>query len=118
MAVSAALRAQVQALLPGERLEYVFPAVVPLGANVVIAVTPSAVVVLTTGAFGRDRPREVAARLPRRTPISEPDPYGIPSFVLDGIRYEVDDEYVAVVSALHRESAGDDLLPPDPLPDV
>jgi len=118
--VSSKVRAEVAALLPGERLEYLFPAVIATSylGNVLIAVTPTSIVVLGTGLFGRHRSRSVVARYSRRSHVGEPDLHGIPSFVLGGIRYELDDEYVAVVSALHLESSTGDPLPPDPLPDL
>ena len=121
MVVSSAVRAQVQELLPGERIEYLFPAVVPLrtfSGNVYVAVTARWVHVLSTRYVGRGRPRRVIARYPRGTAFGAPERGGIPGFVLGGIAYEVDDADLAVVSALHAESLGRDLLPPDPLPDA
>jgi hypothetical protein len=41
----------------------------------------------------------------------------IPTFTLWGIRYEVDDEYVAVINAADAELSAD-FLPPDPFPDL
>ena len=118
MVVSTAVRARVQELLPGERIEHLFPAVVPgsISGNVYVVVTPRWFVVLSTSLVGRGRPRRVVARLPRSTRVGEPERGVVPGFALGGVFYEVDDEHLAVVSALHRESSGDEVLPPDPLP--
>ena len=119
--VSSGVRAQVQDLLPGERIEHLFAAVLParsLSADVYVAVTGRWVFVLSTALLGRGRPRRVIARYPRGVTFGAPERNGIPGFVLGGQFYEVDDGDLAVVSALHAESLGGDLLPPDPLPDL
>ena len=116
MVVSSDVRAQVQELLPGEHLEYVIPAVVPLpvfGGNVYVAVSTRAISVLSTAVRGRGRPRRVIARMPRSTAIGAPEQGSMPGFLLGGVFYEVDEEYLAVVSALHAGA-----LPPDPHPDL
>ena len=117
MVVSTTVRAQVQALLPGERLGYLFPAIVPgsISGNVYVAVTTRWIHVLSTALLSRGRPRRVIARHPRTARIGEPERNGVPGFLLGGIFYEVDDGDLAVVSALHAESLGGDVLPPDPL---
>jgi hypothetical protein len=115
--VSTAVREKVQELLPGERIEHLVPAVVPgsISGNVYVVVTTRWIHVLSTAFLGRGRPRRVIARHPRSTPVGEPERNGVPGFLLGGIFYEVDDEYLSVVSALHRESSGSGALPPDPL---
>ena len=121
MVVSSRVREQVQELLPGERIEYLLPAVLPMrsfSGNVYVVVTSRSVVVLSTAFVGRGRPRRVIARYPRGVPIGPPEQDGTPGFVLGGMLYEVDDADLAVVSALHAESTGRDVLPPDPLPDL
>ena len=120
MVVSSAVRAQVRALLPGEQVDHVIPAVIPMRAfsgSVYVVVTPGWFFVLSTAFVGRGRPRRVIGRMPRSTPFGPPEQGGIPGFSLGGVFYEVDDEHLALVSALHAESRGEDLLPPDPFPE-
>jgi hypothetical protein len=121
MTLSSACRTLVQAmLLPGEHIDYLFPALIPLSprGNVLVAVSSRSITVFSTSGRGADRPRSVLARYSRRTRIGPVDLHGVPSFRLGGILYEVDDEYVAVVNALDAERAGDEALPPDPWPDL
>jgi len=116
--VSRAVREQVQALLPGERIEYLLPAVIPgnISANVYVVVTARCFTVLSVAFSSRSRPRRVIARYPRNTPVGEPERNGgVPGFTLGGRLYEVDDADLAIVSALHRASSGQADLPPDPL---
>lgn len=120
MPVPSATRALVQELLlPDERIEYVFPAVIPISpqGNVFVAVTSRSITVLATR--GRAAlPTSVLARYSPRTRLGPLDLRGIAGFTLGGIRYEVDDEYVPVVNALDAEHAGADALPPDPWPEL
>lgn len=122
MTLSSTTRALVQEmLLPGERIDYLFPALIPLRprGNVLVAVTPRSITVFATRGRGGGRPSSVLARYSRRTRIGPVDLHGIANFTLGGIVYEVDDEYVAVVNALDAERAGgEEALPPDPWPDL
>jgi hypothetical protein len=107
-------------LEPREDIEYLFPAVLlkSMHGQVFIAVTRRSIVVLTAGLFGRSRPRKVLARLPRRARFSLLEGGGSPAFSLDGLVYEIEEEYLAVVSACNRGQATGDALPPDPLPNM
>jgi hypothetical protein len=120
--LSSSTRVLVQEmLLPGERIDYLFPALIPLRprGNVLLAVTPRSITVFATRGRSGDRPTSVLARYSRRTRVGPVDLHGIASFTLGGIVYEVDDEYVAVVNALDAERAGADVaLPPDPWPEL
>jgi len=137
MPVSSSVRRQVARLLPGRRIDYVIPAVIPgaspaglIGTvvaallrqptigNVVLAVTDTSITVLSTGFFGRYRPKTVVAEFPRATRLGPIEPYGIASITLGGVVYEVDDEYHAVIHAVDAETTGAAGLPQDPLPDL
>jgi hypothetical protein len=116
--MSSVMRARVRAFLePGDTVRYVFPAWVVLSVSVVIVVSDTAVTVLSTGFWGRTRPKSVRARYPRNVRMGPVETNLIPTFTLWGIRYEVDDEYVAVINAADAELSAD-FLPPDPLPDL
>lgn len=118
MPVPAATRALVQAMLPpGEEIQYVVPAMITSG-SVLVVVTSWGINVLSTSRTVPSWPRSVLARFPRQTRLGPPDLYGTPSFTLGGVRYEVDDEYLAVINAVDVEGAGGDVLPPDPFPDL
>ena len=120
MVVSSTDRARVQELLPGEPIRYLFPAVIPdsVSGHVYVAVTARSIVVLSTRFRGRSRPRAVLARYPRATRLGPVDRHAPPAFRLGGVLFEVDEEDLAVVSAVDADLQGDDALPPDPLPDL
>lgn len=94
-------------------------------AQVVLSTTPSAifvvsdraVTVLSTGFWGRKKPKSVLARYPRNVRIGPVEANPTPEFTLHGIRYEVDDEYISVINAADAEISAD-FMPPDPLPDL
>lgn len=120
MPVSGAVRRAVADLLPGEKIAYVFPATVPMSmsAYVVIAVSDKAITVFTTGYRSWTMPKSVLARYPRTTALGPVELSGGPNFWLDGVSYEVDEEYVSVVNAADAEISLVDLMPPDPLSDL
>ncbi|KAA2264704.1 hypothetical protein F0L68_06330 [Solihabitans fulvus] len=121
MPMSSQYRERVRALLdPGEDLRYVFPATIARSVfpNVVVVVTDRAVRVLSTRYLDRDAPKSVWATYPVNTPLELLDVGGVPGFVLGGIDYDVDEEYLAVISAANAERSLTDAMPADPLPDL
>lgn len=118
MPVSSAVRAAAHAFLaPGDAVRFVFPAQVVLGGSVLIVVSDRAVTILSTGFWRRTKPKSVHARFPRAIRIGPVDTHLAPVFTVQGIRYEVDEEYVPVINAADAELSAD-ALPPDPLPDL
>jgi hypothetical protein len=118
--MSSVVRSRIRAFLePGDALRYVFPAQLVQSATpyVMVVVSDRAVTVLSTGFLGRNRPKSVLATYPRNVRIGPVDTKLIPEFTLQGIRYEVDEEYVAVINAADAEFSAD-FMPPDPLPDL
>jgi hypothetical protein len=114
MPVSAAIRNQLRTLAGGdEPIDYVFPATG--GTEVFFVVTRSAIVLVGGGWLRRDQPRQVIRRFPRGVRLGPVETSGIPSFAFDGIRFEIDDEFVAVLNAADADLAPDSALPPDPL---
>ncbi|MDQ1654760.1 MAG: hypothetical protein QOI35_3960 [Cryptosporangiaceae bacterium] len=119
MPLSTEVRTAVKTLLePGEELRYLFPASVPTSANLLVAVTDRAIVLINTGLWSRDQPKSVHARYRRDLRLGPVDVSLIPVVRIGGLLLEVDDEYVAVVHAADAELAGGAGLPPDPLPGV
>ncbi len=118
--MSSAVRARIRAFLePGDTIRYVFPAQLVLSVSpyVMIVVSDRAVTVLSTGIWGRDTPKSLVATYPRNVRIGPVDIYLVPEFTLQGIRYEVDEEYVSVINTADAEASAD-FMPPDPLPDL
>ncbi|MDA3629140.1 hypothetical protein [Saccharopolyspora oryzae] len=121
MPVPAAVREQIRAFLgEDDEIRYVFPADVLMSvqSSVLVVVSSKAVTVLSTGFWSRKKPKSVLARLPRNTVLGPVDVQSTPCFTLDGIDYEIDDEYVAVVNAADSEITSPRDFPPDPLPDL
>ncbi|ETK30654.1 hypothetical protein [Microbispora sp. ATCC PTA-5024] len=98
---------------PDEVLHYLFPAYTQ-GANFIFAVTDRTITILHCGAFNRDRPKGVYARLPRATRIGPVNTNLDPVFRCNGMGYRVDDQYVSTILAADAEIAGAPVLPPDP----
>ncbi|MER7014104.1 hypothetical protein ABT324_22005 [Saccharopolyspora sp. NPDC000359] len=121
MPVPAAVRARIRSFLDADdEIRYVFPADVLMSVrpSVLVVVSREAITVLSTGFWTRRRPKSVLARLPRGTVLGPVDVRSTPYFRLDGIDYEIDEEYVAVVNAADAEITAPRDFPPDPLPDL
>jgi hypothetical protein len=123
--VPSSVRERIKPLLaPGDEIRYLFPAshfpspTVKKIAHVIVVVSRTAITVVYSGYFSRNKPKSVLASYPRNTRIGPVDTSLTPSFWLKGLFYEVDDEYVAVVNAADAELAEGGALPPDPLPDL
>jgi hypothetical protein len=120
MGVSAGIRASARELLdPGDRIRYLFPAELLLSTRpyVYIMISDQAVTVLATGVRKR-APLSVRAKYSRDVRVGPPELTTPPSFVVAGIWYQIEDEYVAVVNAANAELDGSDGLPPDPLAEM
>lgn len=107
-------------LRPGERIDYIFPAMGLIGPHLghfLVVVTDVSVTLVSTGGFSRTRPKSVWSRYPRNVRLGPVDTSAGPRFFLGGTFFEIDDEYVAVVNAADAEVGSSDPLPPDPLPD-
>ena len=122
MPVSPAARRRIREFLDDDdEIRYVFPADVLMSASpsVLFVVSRKSITILSTGIWSRKRPKSVVARLSRRTVLGPVDTTETPFFSVNGIGYEIDDEYVAVVHAADAEiTTAGDALPPDPLPDL
>ncbi|KAA5833584.1 hypothetical protein ABT337_16700 [Saccharopolyspora hirsuta] len=121
MPVPSAVRERIRSFLDeDDEIRYVFPADVLMSVrpSVLVVVSRKAITVLSTGFWSRRRPKSVLARLPRGTVLGPVDVQSTPYFRLDGIDYEIDEEYVAVVNAADAEIASPRDFPPDPLPDL
>ncbi|MFI0466898.1 hypothetical protein ACH347_22685 [Saccharopolyspora sp. 5N102] len=121
MPVSGAVRERIRAFLDeGDEIRYVFPATIPMSvqSSVLVVVSRAAVTVLSTGFWSTKLPKSVVVRLPRNTVLGPVSTQTTPYFSLDGVDYEIDDEYVAVVNAADAEIASPQDLPQDPLPDL
>ncbi|MFC0861019.1 hypothetical protein ACFHYQ_01785 [Sphaerimonospora cavernae] len=125
MPVPAATRERCRSMLgPGEDIRYVFPALAmspPATATFLVVVTDRSVTLLSMA--GRDSPSGVWATYPRRTRLGpmelRPIEFGSgPRIEIDGMVFEVDVEYAAVVAAADAEAFSPGDLPRDPLPDL
>jgi hypothetical protein len=111
-------------LAPGDEIRYLFPAqhfpapTLETVAHVIVVVSRLAVTVVYSGYFSRTKPKSVLATFPRATRLGPIDMRLTPTFTLQGLYYEIDEEYVAVVNAADAELAEGGALPPDPLPDL
>ncbi|MBA8826338.1 hypothetical protein FHX42_003714 [Saccharopolyspora lacisalsi] len=121
MPVSASTRERSRVFLDEDgEIRYLFPAEVWPSAkpSVLVVVSREAITVLSTGLWSRRKPKSVLARLPRETVLGPVDTHLTPSFTVEGIDYELDEEYVAVVHAADAEITRSGGIPPDPFPDV
>jgi hypothetical protein len=120
MPVSESVRAAARRFLdPDDEIRYVFPATLVMSTRpyVVVVVSKLAVKVLTVGRWGGP-PSGLEVEYPRQTRLGPVDTDGMdPTFTLGGLRYEVDEEYVAVINAADLERGAGE-MPPDPLPDL
>lgn len=121
VSLSSTVRQSVRAFLPdGEEIQYLFPARIPtsLPGSFLIAVSKESILVISTGFRSNTKPKSVWARFRRNVRIGPVDMTLIPSFMLGGVTYEVDEEYVAVINAADAELRSSTYLPPDPLPEL
>lgn len=120
MPVPAAIRERCRAMLgPGEDIRYVFPALAqspPATAAFLIVVTDRSVTLLSTA--GGDAPSGVWATYPRRTRLGPIEFRPGPRIEIDGMEFELEVEYAAVVAAADAEAFFPGDLPRDPLPDL
>ena len=120
MPVSADTRTAAREFLdPDDEIRYIFPAELILSArsSVLIVVSRKAVKVLSTGHWSRKVPRTIEAEYPRQTRLGPVTVHLGATFQLGGIRYELDEEYIAVLNAADLERGAGE-LPADPLPDL
>lgn len=120
MPVPTAVRSRLRefAGIDGE-IRYLFPATYAGGgAHFYFVVTDRAIVVITTGALSRTKPRSVWGTFPRATRIGPVETGAGAFFVFNTVDFEVDDEYIAVINAADAEISGTDTLPEDPHPDL
>ena len=122
MALSSEVRQLCRALLPpGERIEFVFPALSvgqPGMTSLLVVVGAGGVTLLACKFFQRNVPESVWATFPRSVRLS-PERTATGSVIeLGTMRLEIDEEYVPVARAADAELADRDVLPPDPLPDL
>ncbi|RSN32297.1 hypothetical protein DL990_20560 [Amycolatopsis sp. WAC 01416] len=119
MPVSSGVRKRIKELLdPDDEIHYVFPADIFGSTNpsVFFAVTRKTITILTTGYLSRKTPKRVVSVTLRNRRIGPVETETTPWFEFNGIVYEVDDEYVAVVHAADAEILR--TKPEDPLPDL
>jgi hypothetical protein len=120
MPVPSNAHARIRKLLDeDDEIRYVFPANVLLSAkpSVLVVVSSKAIKVLSTGFFSRKYPKSVEAEFPRRTRLGPVDTQQTPFFVLSGLEYEIDEEYIAVVNAIDSDLFAEN-SPLDPHPDL
>lgn len=107
---------------PDESIRYLFPGTASImggGAfNVLVMVTDHAVTVLTCALLSKYRPDAVWGRYPRAIELGPVDFSLGPAIVVGGLHVETSEEYVSVIRAADAEIRPEDLLPPDPLPDL
>jgi len=122
MPVTSATRRKIRAFLdPGDEIQYVFPAELRMAATstVFFAVTDRTITVLSTGFWSRRSPRSVLAVNPRNQRLGPVEVGSMgPWFEFNGMEYEVDEEYAAVVNAADADLRRREAAPPDPLPDL
>lgn len=121
MPVSASARARLSSLLdPDDEIRYVFPADVLMSAkpSVFVVVSRKAITVFSTSFRSRKVPRSILTQFPRMTVLGPLDTASTPHFVVAGITYEIDEEYVAVVNAADAEITSPQDFPHDPLPNL
>lgn len=121
MPVPEAARRRIRTFLDeDDEIRYVLPADILMSVqpSVLVVVSRKAITVLSTGFWSRKRPKSVLARLPRSTVLGPVDTQPMPCFRVEGIDYEIDEEYVAVVNAADAEITSPRDFPPDPLPDL
>ena len=117
MPVEEAVRRRVRGFLPaGEEIRYLFPASWNETVFFLVAVTDSAITVISNRFWSRTRPRGIWHVFPRSVRIGPVETGLIPVFELGGHAFEVDDEYVPVINACDAERHGG--LPEDPFPDL
>ncbi|MQA93881.1 MAG: hypothetical protein GEV11_04290 [Streptosporangiales bacterium] len=107
---------------PDESIRYLFPGTASIMGggvfNVLVMVTDHAVTVLTCTLLSRFRPDAVWGRYPRAIELGPVDFSLGPMITIGGLHVETSEEYVAVIRAADAEIRPEDLLPPDPLPDL
>ena len=108
-----------------ETLQYLFPAnSIGLGRRVfgiapfIIAVSDKTVTVIGCKWLRRNRPASVWVRYPRSIRLGPVDTSLGPTFRIGTMVLETDEEYLAIISAADAEVADDELVQPDPLPDL
>ncbi|OXM52751.1 hypothetical protein [Amycolatopsis alba] len=121
MPVSSGVRKRIAEFLdPDDEIQYVFPADIFGSTNpsVFFAVTRKTITILTTGYLSRKTPKRVISTSLRNHRIGPVDTSTVPWFKFNGVDYEIDDEYIAVVHAADAEIMRDASKPEDPLPDL
>jgi hypothetical protein len=121
MPVSADVRERLRSYLdPENEIRYVFPADVLMSAkpSVFVVVSRKAITVFSTSSRSRKVPRSILTQFPRMTVLGTVDTASTPHFVVAGITYEIDEEYVAVVNAADAELTSPQDFPRDPLPNL
>ncbi|RSM62905.1 hypothetical protein DMH03_12695 [Amycolatopsis sp. WAC 01376] len=119
MPVSSGVRKRIKELLdPDDEIHYVFPAdiVGSFDPCVFFAVSRKTITIMTTGRWSRKAPKRVVSVTLRNHRIGPVETATTPWFEFNGVAYEVDDEYVAVVHAADAEILR--AKPEDPLPDL
>ncbi|GAB3484689.1 hypothetical protein [Amycolatopsis cihanbeyliensis] len=126
MPVSSKDRERCRALLrEGDSIRYLFLGTAiwlgfgPVRAQFYVVVADSEVLVIGRSWFG-GRPKAVWHRYPRRIrlgPVREQPSVG-PMITLGSLHLEIDEEFVSVIRAADAEISEEDVLPPDPLPDL
>ncbi|WP_216209302.1 hypothetical protein [Amycolatopsis aidingensis] len=126
MPVSSKDRERCRAFLrEGDNIRYlllgtaIWLGVGPARAQFYVVVTDNEVVVINRSWFG-GRPKTLWNRYPRRIrlgPVSEQPSIG-PMITLGSLHLEINDEFVSVVRAADAEVTEEEVLPPDPLPDL
>ena len=105
-----------------EEIRYIFPAMglfTTTGtAQFLFVVTDSEITIVTTGYFGRNKPKGVWGTYPRGSRLGPVETGSGATFEFKGTHFEVPDEYVAVINAADAEVFSRDDLPVDPLPDL
>ncbi|WP_181775856.1 hypothetical protein [Amycolatopsis pittospori] len=121
MPVSSGVRKRIKGLLdPDDEIHYVFPADMfgSTRPSVFVAVTRKTITILSTGYLSRKTPKRVIGSSLRNLRLGPVDTATTPWFKFNGIVYEIDDEYVAVVHAADAEIMREVTKPEDPLPDL
>ncbi|PRY02182.1 hypothetical protein CLV72_101783 [Allonocardiopsis opalescens] len=118
MPVPAEVRERLRAFLPeGARMRYVCPIALAGGsACLYLVVADSMITLVSTRLLRPSEPDAVWSVYPRRVRLGPVETGSTPMFRLGEYWYEIDDEYIAVISAADAE-LGTAALPDDPFPD-
>ncbi|SDG82914.1 hypothetical protein SAMN05421505_108167 [Sinosporangium album] len=122
MPVARAVRERCRGLMEAdEEIRYVFPATLsgtPGPAYFLVVVGDRRILVLATRYFDRDTPIDIYQALPRRTRLGPVEFGPMPTIRIGATHFNVNEEYLAVVTAADAEVFAPETLPLDPLPDL